>query len=169
MVSSKKDLAKFLQCCSLFEERVAKSYERMAELVEDKQINCLLIFIARDSFKHADCLKRIGELLYDEVKVSLRECEDVLGKIWSTVTREMEEILKKKEMKSEDLLSVINGLERIEGLAAEEYLTVLQIRLFELTIDELKIDTGYLKSIFEWIIEDEKRHESILRMISKLV
>ncbi|MEM4530023.1 MAG: hypothetical protein QXQ52_05835, partial [Candidatus Methanomethylicaceae archaeon] len=68
-----------------------------------------------------------------------------------------------------DLASVIEGLERIEGFAAEEYLTILQIRLVELMAESLKLNINYLKTLLEWIVEDEKRHESILKIIKNFL
>jgi len=41
----------------LLEERVAKAYEHIAELVEDRLFGGLLGLIAHDSFKHAEFLR----------------------------------------------------------------------------------------------------------------
>lgn len=165
--TSRESLAKFIYCCSFFEEKVARAYGHMAELMKNDAVACLLAFIARDSFKHADCLRRIGEILSAGVKADYDECEEVLGKIWRSAVMEVEAILDRKEIRSEDLASIIRGLERIEGFAAEEYLMVLQIKLFELMAKDLKVDIGCLKALLEWIIEDERRHESILKMIGR--
>jgi hypothetical protein len=71
----RKDLRKFLYCSSLLEERIANAYDYIAKLVDDRLIVGLLGFIARDSFKHAECFRMVGEWLSGSVEVCFEECE----------------------------------------------------------------------------------------------
>lgn len=165
----RKDLGKFLYCSSLLEERVAKAYEHTAKLVEDKLIGCLLGFIARDSLKHAECFKMIYEWLSSNMEVSFEVCKEVWGEIWGTLVMDAEKFLGKSAISTEELTSLINGLVRFESFVTEEYLTVLHIKLVELMVDEARINLDTFKAVFEWIIEDEKRHEQILKIIENIL
>ena len=60
---------------------------------------------------------------------------------------------------------MIKGLMKLESFAAEEYLTVMHVKLIELMADEARVDLENFRTLLEWIIEDEKRHEQILRMV----
>jgi len=64
---------------------------------------------------------------------------------------------------------LIKGLMKLESFVAEEYLTVMHVKLVELMADEAKLDLENFRTLLEWIIEDEKRHEQILRIIEKVL
>jgi len=164
-----KDLGKFLYCSSLLEERVAKAYEHIAELVEDRLVGGLLGFIARDSFKHAEFFKMVCEWVSGNIAFHFSDCEKVWGDAWKTLVMEAEKFLDKNRIDSKELASLINGLMKLESFVAEEYLTTLHVKLVELMADEAKINLSHFKNMFEWIIEDEKRHEQILKIIENML
>lgn len=163
------DLRKFLHCSSLLERRVAEAYEHIAQLVGDKVIEGLLKYIAQDSFKHAECFKSMAELLPHGVTARAEDCVNVWGESWLATVKEAEKIREKTEISPMDLKSLVNGLERIEGLAAEEYLTILHAKLIEFTAEIKGVDLGLLRSLLNWIIEDEERHKRILEAIKALL
>jgi len=160
-----KDLDKFLYCSSLLEERIANAYGHIAELVGDRLIRGLLGFIARDSFKHAECFRMVGEWLYGSVEVCFEDCGEVWGETWKTLMTDAEKFLNKSAISSMELVSLIKGLMKLESFVAEEYLTVMHVKLVELMADEAKLDLENFRTLLEWIIDDEKRHEQILKMI----
>jgi len=162
---SRKDLGKLIYCSSLLEERVANAYGRIAELVDDKLVKGLLGFISRDSFKHAECLRVVGEQLSGSMEICPEECEEVWGKTWKALMTDAERYLDKSEITHEELAALIKGLMKLESFVAEEYLTMMHVKLIELMAEEAKIDLKNFRTLLEWIIEDEKRHEQILRMI----
>ena len=164
-----KDLGKFIYCSSLLEERIANAYGHIAELVDDRLIRGLLVFIARDSFKHGECLRMFGEWLSGSVEVCLEECGEVWGETWKTLMADAEKHLGKSKISREELASLVKGLMKLESFVAEEYLTVMHVKLIELMADEAKIDLENFRMLLEWIIEDEKRHEQILRMIENVL
>jgi rubrerythrin len=41
----------------------------------------------------------------------------------------------------------------------------MHVKLVELMADEAKLDFENFRTLLEWIIDDEKRHEQILKMI----
>jgi len=168
-LTSSKDLGKFLYCSSLLEERIAKAYGHIAELVDDKLVRGLLSFIAHDSFKHAECFRLVGERLSGGMEVCFEECGEVWGETWKTFMADAEKFLSKSAISSMELVSLIKGLMNLESFAAEEYLTVLHVKLIELMADEAKVDLEKFRALLGWIIEDEKRHEQILRMIGNML
>ncbi len=91
------------------------------------------------------------------------------GKTWKTLVMDAEKFLDKSEIGSEEFASIIKGFEKLESFVAEEYLTVLHVKLVELMADEAKINLGHFKAVFEWVVEDEKRHEQILKTIETLL
>lgn len=164
-----KDLGMFVYCSSLLEEKAAKVYEHIATLVEDGLIRCLLKYIAKDSFKHAEFFKALCEWLTGKEKVDFKDCARVLGETWKTLMADAEEFENKSEISLEELASLIKGLEKLEGFVVEEYLTVLNTKLIELMAEERKIDLKHCKVVLEFIIEDEKRHEQILKIIKNML
>ncbi|MEM3713997.1 MAG: hypothetical protein QXF82_03505 [Nitrososphaeria archaeon] len=137
--------------------------------MDDKPVSCLLSFIARDSFKHTECFKITGECSSGDMKDRFDQCEKVWGETWKNLVVYAEKFLSKRRIGHEELVSLINGLMKLENFAAEEYLTVLHVKLIELMAEERKIDLEPFKAVLEWIVEDEKRHEQILGMIEKLL
>ncbi len=168
-LASRNDLDKFLYCSGLVEERVANAYEHIAELVSDKLIKGLLVFIARDSFKHAECFRVISEWLSGVIEIHLEECGDIWGETWKTSMDDAERFLSKSAVNPAELISLIKGLMKLESFIAEEYLMVMHVKLIELTADEAKIDLEEFRTILRWIIDDEKRHEEILKMVEKVL
>ncbi|MEM2384325.1 MAG: hypothetical protein QXX99_02245 [Candidatus Bathyarchaeia archaeon] len=159
----------FLYCSSLLEEKVAKAYEHIAKLINDKIVSCLLRYIAHDSFKHAECFRLMAELLSHGGDVHFEDCIRVWGESWLTTIKDAEKIMEKSEISPVEIRSIINGLEKIERFAAEEYLTALYAKIIELVADKEGVNLGPLKTILNWIIEEENKHRQILEIIRGLL
>ncbi|MEM2286477.1 MAG: hypothetical protein QXS51_01660 [Thermoproteota archaeon] len=163
------EVGKFLYCSSLLEEEVAKTYRHLAESIRDKDIKCFLNYISDDSHKHAKVLMVLSEHLTSCNKPSFEECEKVLGSSWRNLMEKAKMIQEEFEIDNRKLVELIDGLVRFEGVVAEEYLTVLSMKTIELMAKESELNIEPYKIIFEWIVEDEKRHEQILKLIKNLV
>lgn len=162
---SKRNLGKLFLCSSLLEEKVAKAYEHVAKLTTDKIIRGLLEYIAHDSFKHASCFKSIAEVLFQEVDASSEDCIEAWGNSWLAVVKDAERILETQKIGLIDLRSIIDALYSIEGFVAEEYLTVLHVKLIELMSRDEEVHLDDFKAVLDWIVEDEERHKKILEII----
>ena len=162
-----KDLGRFVYCSGLLEEKVAKAYNHVATLVDDGLIKCLLVFISKDSLKHAESFKAISRWLATDVDSDFEACAEVWGEKWRSLVNDTKRVQRKEKIRPEELGAMIDDLERFEGLVAEEYLTVLHVKLVEVIAKERGIDLSHCKNILEWIIEDEKKHEQILKMIKE--
>jgi len=167
---SRRDLGKFLCCSSLLEEKVAKAYEHLSKLVDNRLISNLLSFIAHDSFKHAECFRAAAELLTGFTEeVPFEVCGEICGEYWKTLIVDAEKFLDKREISVGELSALIRGLMNLERFVAEEYLTIIYVRLAELMVDESGIGLENLRVMLKWIVEDEERHRQILEIIEKML
>jgi hypothetical protein len=169
MAGSGYEIARFLYCSGLFEEEVAKAYSHMAEITVDMDVKCLLNYIADDSYKHAKMFKALSGYPVNVGKCGFENCEKVLGSLWRNITEYSSRILQESEINKHGLLKLIDGLEKFEGFVAEEYMMVLNVKTIEHMARETGLNIEPYEMIFEWIIEDEKRHEQILKVIKNLI
>ncbi|MEM3039522.1 MAG: ferritin family protein [Candidatus Methanomethylicaceae archaeon] len=167
--SHKKDLSSFIYCSSRLEEMVAKAYANIASIINDDLLRGLLTYISRDSQKHAEFFKAMCNWLNHSIELDPKKCAELWGEKWKSVMDEAETLQKKSNINPEELSSLIEGLEKLEGMVAEEYLTAMHIRLIELIAKDKKVDLNHCKQILEWIIEDENRHERILKTIKSML
>jgi len=168
-LAASSDLGKILQCSRLLERSVAEAYEHIAQFVGDKIIGGLLRYVARDSFKHAECFGLMAELFSQDIGVCAEDCVKIWGESWLATVKDAKKICEKAEIGPADLKSLINGLERIEGLAAEEYLTILHAKLIEWMAESENANLALLRTVLNWIVEDEERHKKILKIIGDLL
>lgn len=168
MAESGCEIARFLYCSGVFEEEVAKTYGHLAEITVDMNVKCLLNYIANDSYKHAKMFKALSGHPVISGKSDFEDCEKALGSLWRNIM-ENSKMMRETETNNHRLLKLIDSLEKFEGFVAEEYLTVLNVKTIELMTRETGLNIEPYGMIFEWIIEDEKRHEQILKMIKNLI
>lgn len=165
----KKDVASFLQCSSILEERVASAYKHLADRVENTKVKFLLQYIIHDTFKHSEILKEIGNMIA-RLEVKAEDCERTWGEVWKTLfTDSMRELFKKDKITNKELASHIDAMKNLESYFAEEYLTTLHTRTIKLIAQHYHIDLGSYNTILEWIVEDEKRHEQTLAIIRNII
>lgn len=96
---------------------------------------------------------------------SFEECGKVLGSSWKNLMEKAKMIQGEFEMDNRKLVELINGLSRFEGVVAEEYLTVLSLKIMKLMIKESGFNIKPYKMILEPIVGDEKRHEWIFELL----
>ncbi|MCX8183424.1 MAG: hypothetical protein N3F08_03280 [Crenarchaeota archaeon] len=169
MAKSGCEIARFLYCSGVFEEEVAKTYNHIAETTVVMNVKVFLKYIADDSYKHAKMFKALSGYPLSFDKSCFEDCEKVLGGLWKNITENSKKIQEKSEINNHELLKLIDGLEKFEGFVAEEYLTALNIKTIELMTLETGLNLEPYRMIFEWIIEDEKRHGQILKTIRNLI
>ncbi|MDI9619292.1 MAG: hypothetical protein QFX33_00505 [Candidatus Nezhaarchaeota archaeon] len=167
---SKGWLAEMLCCCSLLEDFVAKAYRRIALLVADRDVKLLLRYLANDSLKHARTLSDMSKRLSAKVNVNPEKCSKLMGEAWMNAFKDAERWLSRKEkVGAEELLALIASMEAIEKLAGEEYLMVINAKLLESLLEEHGLKFKHYKAILEWIAEDEKRHEAIMKAVREII
>ncbi len=166
----KKDIAKFLQCLSIIEEKVFELYKFLSEKMEPPLIKFLLLYVAYDSLKHSEILKGISENI-SPLEQKPSDCKEKIGDLWKTVTDFYEEISKEENLDKKELLSLADRLTNLEGVFGEEYITIVQLRILEFTAEETSKITSVesLKEIFERIVKDEEHHSEILTMVRDLL
>jgi len=167
LIAERKDIAKALYCSSLMEKKVARAYESLSEKVNDHVVKNFLLFISTDSIKHSILLNALGESV---MKIDITEeiCKAQMGEAWSNIMRTTEEEMRSEDIK-EDLSSLIQKMDSLESFVGEEHFTALHLKLTSLMAEETGIEFNQIKTMIEWIIVDEDRHEKILQMICKRV
>jgi len=162
------DLAKYLYCSAIFEEEVAKAYQKISEKVSDKEVAYLLEYIAKDSFKHATAFKALTAHLTHQIDCG--DCVKMMGEAWAkTIEKAKRYAARENEVTASELKSILQEFESYEGYAGEEYLTILYTEVVKLLTNHYNIDLQDSKTLLEWIIEDEKRHIQILTLIKKRI
>jgi rubrerythrin len=168
-LEDKKEVAKFLYCSSILERRVADAFNNLANRTENPEAKSLLLYIAYDSTKHSLILKQLGQSLA-RLEVTTNECERIWGKTWtSAVTQSMEKLAKKTKLTSDEIALLVDGMKKLEGLFAEEYLSTLHSKTVGFLTRQRKEDMNSLNRILDWIVEDERRHMAAITMISETV
>jgi hypothetical protein len=165
---TRDDLAKYAQYCSMLEDAVARAYCRMALLIAEKELKPLLLHIAYDSFKHSRLLKEMARGLSAKVKADLEACLKQMGEAWKRTVKSAEDMAFRKErIRTEELLTIIDRMEEIEGFAGEEYLMFINSRILQVVslINERNLEL--YKTALELIAEDGERHRSILSKIKE--
>jgi rubrerythrin len=165
---AREDLAKYLYCSAIFEEEVAKAYQKVSEKVSEREVAYLLEYIAKDSFKHAAAFKALAARLTHQTDRC--DCGEMLGEAWVKIVEEARRYAAREdEVTLSELKTIIKEFERYEGYAAEEYLTTLYTEVLKLLTEKQQIDLQEYKTILEWIVEDEKRHIQILTFIKSRI
>lgn len=164
-----RDVARFLCCLSILEEKVANAYKSYSENTENPRLEPLLLFVSYDSLKHSKILKSLSEHMIKQEPTS-RDCEQLLGKTWkNTIIQAQGETQKTEKITDEEIAQLIDKMINLENFLGEEYLTVLHLRTVQLVSKELQADAASFSRTLEWIIADEKRHVKILGMIKNIV
>lgn len=161
----RKDLVKILFCCGLIEERISQAYESIASKLDDEVARVLLEYIAEDSLKHSKILQGVSKYLgVDEVDI--KECGELLGITAIRIIEDCAKTMRRVEKISlKELNSEFDDLVDLEKYFGEEYFNLIQIKLQGILLEHESIKVGFLKDILEYIVEDERRHEKILKAI----
>ncbi|MEM3404401.1 MAG: ferritin family protein [Nitrososphaeria archaeon] len=163
----KNDIARFLLCSSILEERVYKAYDSLAERVTNTQISTLLHSIAVDSKKHSLLLKVLSESI-EKVNQTEIDCSELMGDAWNKLEKLARTEVYSVPEKS-DLFGLIKDMSAFESYLGEEYFSATQLILIELSLKESSLEHNQIKTIIDWIIEDEERHVKIIQAISTIV
>jgi len=162
------DLAKYLYCSAIFEEEVAKAYQKVSEKVSDKEVAYLLEYIAKDSFKHATAFKALTTYLTHQIDYG--DCVKMMGEAWVKAIEEAKRYAAREdEVTLSELIRILEEFKCYEGYASEEYLTILYTEVVKLLTNEYHIDLQDYKTLLAWVIEDEKRHIQILALIKRRI
>jgi len=167
---TRDELAKHAQCYSILKDAVAKAYRRLALLTVVREVKPLLLYISYDSHKHSRVLRQIAKSLSAKAKVDLEACRKHAGEAWRRVFESALAMASRKEkVMVEELLSIINDMERIESFADEEHLTSISSRILQLAPYGGNKELELCRAALELIAEDEERHISILRKIKEIL
>jgi hypothetical protein len=165
-----KNLVEFIHCLSIVESQASLLYKNISTKVDHPLIRALLEEVALDSQKHSTLLKGVSESIAHP-KADQKECakhDIVLQKILKLE----KEMAKMQKITEEDLVSLNEELQLLEGQMGEEYYVLVQMKTLTFMMKQINqaynIDLTSAKRIFTTIISDEERHIELLETIKKI-
>ena len=165
-----KNLVEFINCLSIVESQASLLYKNISTKVDHPLIRALLEEVALDSQKHSILLKGVSESIA-RPKADQKECakhDIVLQKILKLE----KEMAKMQKITLENLLSLNEELQLLEGQMGEEYYVLVQMKTLTFMMNQINqaynIDLTSAKRIFTTIINDEERHTELLETIKKI-
>ena len=173
-IKQESDVAEFLHCASILEERAYLLYRNLSEKVDLPLINSLLLHIAYDSRKHSAVLKGISKSIAKAKKMPKdREKKIFFGRTWTVIERLVGEIDRKERIPKEHLSSLVEKLMILESTVAEEYYILVQLQTLQYMTREISeiynVDIKDLKEILEIIIKDEETHKELLSKMKRIL
>jgi rubrerythrin len=173
-IKQESDVADFLYCACILEERAYLLYKNLADKVDLPLINSLLLHIAYDSRKHSVLLKGISKSIGKAKKTPKnREKELFFGESWTVIEHLVGEIDGKERIPKEDLSSLVHKLMILESTVADKYYCLVQLKALRCITRELSeiynVDVKDLKDILEIIIRDEEIHRILLSKMKKIL
>jgi len=164
-METKEWIAKALYCSSVIEDEVADAYDTLSGKADRQIVKTLLKYISLDSRKHAAVLRGLAESLLAEPPTE-GECDKYIGKAGKLVK---ETARKVEEVGMEDLPKLIEEMVTLENFIGEEYLIVFHLKSLKFLAEKEGVDLGDISTVLDWIIEDEKRHEILVKNIGQMV
>lgn len=173
-IKQESDVADFLHCASILEERAYLLYKNLADKVDLPLINSLLLHIAYDSRKHSAILKGISKSIAKAKKIPKdREKKLFFGGTWTAIERFVGEIDRKEKIPREHIASLVRKLMILESTVSEEYYILVQLKSLQYMTREISeiynVNVKDLKDILETIIRDEETHRKLLLKMKKIL
>jgi rubrerythrin len=169
-----ENVADFLNCASILEERACLLYKSLADKVNLPLINSLLLHIAYDSQKHSAFLRGISESIA-KPKKKPKDYEKKLffGGTWGAIERLAREIATKERIPKEHMASLVEKLMILESTVAEEYYILVQLKTLQYVTRKIRktynVDTEDLRDILKTIIIDEETHRKLLSTMKRIL
>jgi len=165
-----KNLVEFISCLSIAESQASLLYKNISTKVDNPLVRALLEEVALDSQKHSALLKGVSESIASP-KADQKECakHDV---VLQKILKLQKETAKMQKITLEDLFSLNERLQLLEGQMGEEYYVLVQMKTLTFMMKQINqaysIDLTSAKRIFTTIISDEERHIELLETIKKM-
>lgn len=167
-----KDIADFLYCSSVLEEKVFLLYMDLAEKIELPLPKSLLLHMAYDSQKHSALLRGISETI-GKPERKPRNCEKNLVNTWKMVNVLSQEIGKKDRILRGEFSSLAGQLAVLERTLGEDYYILAQAKTLQFMDKKIREEYGIslenLEIIFENIIHDEETHGELVSIVKKIL
>ena len=162
---SPRNVAVFLYCASILEEKTYYMYYELSKKIEDPTVRSWMLSIAHDSFRHSSLFREISDDIIDKLPKE-KECRKGLKDAWENNEILSEEIANKSVFDSQNLVELAEKLAIFEYSLSEAYSTLVDLQTLQFMSYKVYISYGidmeYAKDVFESIIEDEKNHRAIL-------
>lgn len=171
-MKKQEDLARYVHCLSILEDKTSLLFGSLSERVDAPLIKSLLLSISKDSSKHSLLLKGIADSISDS-KQDPKDCAKKLGEVWITLSNYFKEVNKEERISESDFSELLSKLDALESSFGEEYYMFVQMKTLQRMagmINKLySINVESIKAVFESIIRDEDRHREILATIRDFI
>ena len=167
---SSDEVANYLHCLGVLEERAASLYMILAEKIEWPLVRSIVLRIAFDAEKHSAVLNGIVQSISTLKKPG--SCTKNLKQALDSVSAMSKEIARKGKITEVDFASIEGQLNALESVLGEEYAVIVDLetlRLIAGTLSEIyAIDIGNIGNMFLDIIRDEDTHMLLIAEIRRL-
>jgi hypothetical protein len=166
-----EDIANYLYCLGVLEEKAASLYMSLAEKMEWPLVKSMVLQIAYDSQKHSAVLQGVVQSISASRK-KLGSCAKNLKQELDLISSVSKEISRKDKIAEVDFASIEGELTALESVFGEEYSVMVDLetlrRMSGKILEVYKLDLSSLGTTFLNIIRDEDTHRSLLADIRKL-
>jgi hypothetical protein len=161
----KNEVAKFISCLSVLEEKTYQLSEDLSKKVEGQYVSAILLYIAYNSLKNATILKGVASGI-SKSEIKTKDYERALGDTWRITNSLSEELSKKVKLDYKEV-----------GSSAESLLLVCSITSTQLKTLELmagKISEMYgmrlqdLRDVFELLTGDDQTNLDLLTKVKQI-
>ncbi len=165
------DVANYLYCLSVLEEKAAIVYMSLAQKIEWPLVKSMVLQVTYDSQKHSAVLHGLAQGISPSVK-SPKTCAKNLKPTLELISSVAKEIARKEKITELDFTSIEDQLTTLESVFGEEYSMILDLdtlrRMSVKISDTYGLDVSSLGTTFLNIIRDEDTHRSLLADIRRL-
>jgi len=152
-------LEETIRCAALLEKLVSEFYRELSRRAPSAEARAKLLYIARDSEKHAQLLLEFSEA---KEPADYSSCTASFGYFFERVAR-FDQVIKKEYISEDDLRALVSDMQRLENSVGEE----LFARMVYTMLAKSEFPRrGELKAILELLAEDEERHEKLVRSLA---
>ncbi len=167
-----KNVADYLHCLSILEEKVALLYNNLSDRIESPaRVKSLLHSIAKDSAKHSKLIGEVADNI-SSPNVKPADCAKKFGEVWSTM-RDCLKVVEENQLDAISFGKLLSMLDILESSFGEEYHIFVQMQTFRSMAKEINklydINFTRVKPVFERILVDEMRHKEMIGTIKKII
>lgn len=151
---------------ALLEKELFQLYTDLAEKVEDTSAKALLSYIATDSLKHSTILVALmGSVNGSKAREEDCDANTLYHKdLIRTISKD---VSKTKSVTHDELISLVDTFCGFENLLLVEYKKAFHLE-YTPTANSEDLDEEQEISIYNLVVNDEKRHKKILGALTKL-
>lgn len=164
-LDSPRYLAKLLYCFGEMERYISQAYRSLASRVDDGLVKIVLEYIADDSMKHSNFLLNAARSIGDPGDC-VAELREIVGPLATLIIEDAKKIVAETgKIPAEKIVKELERLADLEKFFGEEYFMAMMGNVILAYEDVEGMNLGTVRTILEYLVEDEKRHENLLVLL----